>query len=139
MMFASNPVLEDDWHRYLWDGAVVADGSDPYKFSPAEATPIDRFGNQIDWSDDPELLRLQELVDGLTQEEFDVYWRVNYPYYKTIYPPIAQGGFGLAHFISPYNLNGWRGVLLLVDLISFALIVWVLGLFGRSSAWVGLY
>ena len=139
MMFASNPVLEDDWHRYLWDGAVVADGSDPYKFSPAEATPIDRFGNQIDWSDDPELLRLQELVDGLTQEEFDVYWRVNYPYYKTIYPPIAHGGFCLAHFISPYNLNGWRGVLLLVDLISFALIVWILGLFGRSSAWVGLY
>lgn len=135
MMFASNPVLEDDWHRYLWDGAVVANGIDPFKFSPAEATPIDRFGNEIGWSEDPELLRLQEL----TEEDFEVYWRVNYPYYTTIYPPIAQGAFGLAHIIAPFSLNGWRSVLLLVDLGSFALMLWTLNLFKRSPVWVGMY
>jgi hypothetical protein len=135
MMFVSTPVLEDDWHRYLWDGASVANGIDPYKFAPAQAAPVNRLGEEIPWSDDPELLRLQEL----TEEDFTVFWRVNYPFFKTIYPPIAQAGFGLAHFISPYNLNGWRTVLLLVDLISFALIVWVLGLYGRSYLWAGLY
>ena len=139
MMFMSTPILEDDWHRYLWDGAVVANGLDPYEFAPAEASPIDRLGQQVDWSEDPGLLALQELTDGLSQEEYEVYWRVNYPYYKTIYPPIAQGAFGAAHFIAPFNLNGWRMVLLLFDLASFALIVWALGLFGRSYMWVGLY
>jgi len=135
MMFASTPVLEDDWHRYLWDGASVANGVDPYKFAPAEATPVNLLGEQLDWSDDPGLARLQEL----TEDDFTVYIRVNYPYFKTIYPPIAQGGFGLAYLISPFSLNGWRGVLLMVDLISFGLIVWALGLFGRSSLWAGLY
>lgn len=135
LMFASNPVLEDDWHRYLWDGASVANGVDPYEFAPAEATPINLLGEEIDWSDDPDLARLQEL----TEEDYLVYIRVNYPYFKTIYPPIAQAAFGLAHIIAPFSLNGWRGVLLGVDLISFGLILWVLGLFGRSPLWVGLY
>lgn len=135
MMFATNPVLEDDWHRYLWDGASVANGVDPYKYAPAEANSINRLGEQQAWSDDPDLHRLQEL----TLEDPKVYIRVNYPYFKTIYPPIAQAAFGLAHLIAPFSLNGWRGVLLGVDIISFGLILWVLGLFGRSRLWVGLY
>ena len=135
MMFVSTPVLEDDWHRYLWDGASIANGIDPYKFAPAQAAPVNLLGEEIPWADDPELLRLQEL----TEEDFTVFWRVNYPFFKTIYPPIAQAGFGVAHLISPYDLNGWRAVLLLVDLISFGLIIWALGLYGRSYLWVGLY
>lgn len=135
MMFMSTPVLEDDWHRYLWDGASVANGIDPYKFAPAEATPINLLGEQLGWSDDDDLARLQEL----TEEDFTVYARVNYPYYKTIYPPVAQGAFGLAHKIAPFSLNGWRGVLLGVDVLSFGLLVWALGLFARSPLWAGLY
>lgn len=135
MMFASTPVLEDDWHRYLWDGASVANGIDPYKFAPAEATPRNLLGEPVDWSEDPDLARLQDL----TEVDFTLYTRINYPYYKTIYPPVAQGAFGLAHLLSPFSLNGWRAVLLIVDLSSFALILWTLGLFGRSSLWAGLY
>ncbi|MEO9971966.1 MAG: hypothetical protein ABJG15_19380 [Hyphomonadaceae bacterium] len=135
MMFASNPVLEDDWHRYLWDGASVANAVDPYAYAPAEATPVTRLGEQLDWSDDPKLARLQEL----TEEDFLVYARINYPYFKTIYPPIAQAGFGFAHLLAPYSLNGWRAVLLAVDLLSFVLILWGLKAYGRSGLWVGLY
>lgn len=135
MMFGSTPVLEDDWHRYLWDGAAVAHGVDPYKYAPADAAPVDFLGNQRDWAEDADLRKLQEL----TQESGTVFQRVNYPYFKTIYPPVAQAGFGLAHIVSPFDLNGWRGVLLLADLISVALLVWVLPLFGRSRLWAGLY
>ena len=135
MMFTSNPVMEDDWHRYLWDGASVANGVDPYQFAPAEASPTDLFGEQQSLSDDPDLRQLQEL----TEENQTVYSRVNYPYLKTIYPPVAEGAFGLAHIIAPFSLNGWRGILLAVDLISFCLIIWALGLFERSYLWVGLY
>ena len=135
MMFTSNPVMEDDWHRYLWDGASVANGVDPYQFAPAEASPTDLFGEQKSLSDNPDLRRLQEL----TEENQTVYSRINYPYLKTIYPPVAEGTFGLAHIIAPFSLNGWRGILLAVDLISFCLIIWALGLFERSYLWVGLY
>ena len=135
MMFASNPVIEDDWHRYLWDGASVVNGIDPYQYAPAEASLSNPFGEEVSFSDDPDLRRLQELGAEHTLDHS----RINYPYLKTIYPPAAQSGFGLAHLIAPFNLNGWRAVLLGVDLISFCLIIWVLGLFGRSYLWVGLY
>ncbi len=135
MMFSSNPVLEDDWHRYLWDGASVVNGVDPYEFSPAEASLASPFGDEIEFADDPKLRRLQTL----SQENEVLHSRINYPFLKTIYPPATQAGFGLAHIIAPFNLNGWRAVLLGVDLISFCLIIWALGLFGRSYLWVGLY
>jgi hypothetical protein len=135
MMFASNPVLEDDWHRYLWDGASVASGVSPYAYAPAEATPLNRLGEHLGWSDDPELATLQEL----TEEDFTVYARINYPYFKTIYPPIAQAGFGLAHILAPFSLNGWRAVLLGVDLISFVLLCLAMKAYGRSVLWTGLY
>ena len=135
MMFASNPVIEDDWHRYLWDGASVVNGIDPYEYAPAEASLLNPFGEEVSVSDDPDLRRLQELG----AEHTLYHGRINYPYIKTIYPPVAQSAFGLAHLIAPFSLNGWRTVLLGVDLISFCLIIWVLGLFGRSYLWVGLY
>jgi len=135
MMFGSNPVMEDDWHRYLWDGASVANGVDPYQYAPAEAALTTRLGEQLSLSNNPDLRRLQEL----TEENSTVYGRINYPYLKTIYPPVAEGAFGVSHLIAPFSLNGWRGVLLIVDLISFGLILWALGLFGRSYLWVGLY
>ncbi|MGD8779206.1 MAG: hypothetical protein PVH88_09635 [Ignavibacteria bacterium] len=28
------PVLEDDFYRYLWDGAVTANGINPYEHAP---------------------------------------------------------------------------------------------------------
>ncbi|MEO0882072.1 MAG: hypothetical protein AAFY34_05020 [Pseudomonadota bacterium] len=135
MMFLSLPVLEDDWHRYLWDGAVVANGGDPYEFAPAEATPLTRLGEELDWSDDPDLLRIQEL----TEQDFEKYWRINYPYFKTIYPPIAQGGFALGYLFAPFELNGWRTVLLLVDIGTFALLIFALNVYRRSPLWAALY
>ena len=63
MMFSSNPVMEDDWHRYLWDGASVANGVDPYQYAPAEAVLTTRLGEQLSLSNNPDLRRLQELTE----------------------------------------------------------------------------
>ncbi len=30
VQFAGEPLLEDDYHRYLWDGAVTAEDGNPY-------------------------------------------------------------------------------------------------------------
>ena len=30
ILFSSEPILEDDYQRYLWDGAVTASGLNPY-------------------------------------------------------------------------------------------------------------
>jgi len=41
LIFASTPVLEDDFYRYLWNGAVMAQGVNPYSFSPDEVSAAD--------------------------------------------------------------------------------------------------
>ncbi len=35
LLFDSYPVLEIDFYRYLWDGAVLANGFNPYALPPA--------------------------------------------------------------------------------------------------------
>lgn len=36
LLFDSNPIQEIDYARYLWDGAVLANGGNPYQYAPQE-------------------------------------------------------------------------------------------------------
>ena len=36
VLLFSEPIQEDDFYRYLWDGKVVASGLNPYRFTPRE-------------------------------------------------------------------------------------------------------
>ena len=124
ILFASEPVLEDDYQRYLWDGAVTANGLSPYEKAPEAAKAAD-----------PELMALGRLAldSGL------VLGRVNHPELRTIYPPVAQGAFALAHRIAPWSLTAWRGLILAFDIISIALLLTLLRDLGRTPLWAALY
>ncbi len=124
ILFASEPVLEDDYQRYLWDGAVTANGLNPYEKAPGEAKTAD-----------PELMALGRLA----LESGPVLGRINHPELRTIYPPVAQGAFALAHRIAPWSLTAWRGLILALDIISIALLLTLLRDLGRSPLWAALY
>lgn len=123
ILLGSEPVLEDDYQRYLWDGAVMAYGLNPYAFSPQAVLA----GNAP--------LAYQDLavVSGLTLE------RVNHPELRTVYPLGAEVIFGLVSKISPFSLLAWRGVLLLAELCSCALLLLLCRHFGRDPIWLCLY
>ncbi|MGE5681898.1 MAG: hypothetical protein ACM34K_13545, partial [Bacillota bacterium] len=59
------PTASDDINRYIWDGKVITNGINPYRYAP----------------NDPQLnyLHSQTLPAN-----------VNFPSMKTIYPPLAQ-------------------------------------------------
>ena len=118
-LFASEPMLEDDYQRYLWDGAVTATGHNPYVQAPRDAGT----GG----------------LGELAQEAGQVFARINHADLKTIYPPVAQGAFALAYMVRPWSLTAWRSVLLLFDLASLALILLLLREAGRSPLWSSLY
>lgn len=42
----SDPIQEDDFYRYLWNGKVVASGLNPYRFAPqiVESYRAERVG-----------------------------------------------------------------------------------------------
>lgn len=113
-MFTSHPMLEDDHYRYLWDGGVLVNGFNPYRYSPS--TILHERGKEV-----PEAIR------QLAEEAAPVINRINHPGLRTIYPPLSQCAFALAHLIKPWSLGAWRLVLLAMDLVTFSLVFILLG------------
>ncbi|MBW2063549.1 MAG: DUF2029 domain-containing protein [Deltaproteobacteria bacterium] len=112
-MFSSAPMLEDDHYRYLWDGAVLAKGFNPYRYSPRDI--LDKKKKSV-----PGELR------QLAQESGPVIERINHPWLRTIYPPVDQVAFALAYLIKPWSLNSWRLILFALDLITLYLLFHIL-------------
>jgi hypothetical protein len=102
----STPILENDYHRYFWDGAVVANGMNPYEYSPEEVA---------EGGGDEKLKELKRLY-GDTLE------KVNHPHVKTIYPPIAELFFAMSYKISSMSATAWRILLMVFDLITLGLL-----------------
>ena len=46
VLLLSAPILEDDYQRYLWDGAITANGKSPYAVSPKDALQL---GDRMRW------------------------------------------------------------------------------------------
>jgi hypothetical protein len=128
IMMTSTPILEDDFYRYLWDGGVLANGSNPYAYSPEEILNVK---NDFD-SVPPSLRRLAE-------ESGPLIARVNHPHLRTIYPPVAQAFFSIAHYLGPWSLFTWRLVLLLFDSVTLCLLVVVLRRLRLPLLWCMLY
>ncbi|MEQ1614311.1 MAG: hypothetical protein ABL904_16305, partial [Hyphomicrobiaceae bacterium] len=123
VLFVTEPALEDDYNRYLWDGGVTAHGLSPYALSPASA---------LEQGEDTMIGRLA-MSAGVVME------RINHPDLKTIYPPVTQAAFALAHFMAPWSLTAWRFVCLAGEMSTLALLLMLLADARRSPLWVALY
>ena len=142
MFMGSIPIYEDDWNRYLWDGAVITQGLNPYTYTPKEI--IEGAENE-----NPEILQLHKYsldtrakLDNYVQKRYDnrpVTWRINHDYLRTIYPPAAQGAFALAALIDPINPDVLRGVYLVIEALTLFLLIKTLQAFGRDEKWALLY
>ena len=124
-MLPSTPVLEDDFNRYLWDGAVVSHGINPYAHAPIAATEPEDGGPPA--------------MVALAAESGRIAERINYPALRSIYPPVAQAAFALAYRLEPWSLEAWRAVLMAFDLATLGLLLALLRRLGRSPLWVALY
>lgn len=122
-MFASEPILENDYQRYLWDGAVTASGHNPYAHSPGAVIAAGA----------------EDELGSLAVQAGDTLRRIGHKGLTTIYPPAAQLAFAAAHRLAPWNLDAWRALLLAADVAAFGLIVFLLRETGRPLAWVALY
>jgi hypothetical protein len=118
----STPILEDDWYRYLWEGGLVAHGLSPYAIVPEEARAM-----------------IDPAINALAEDAGTVLDRVNHAHLRTIYPPLAQAAFALAHLIEPWSLAAWRAVSLGLDIAMALLLVGILDALGRSWLWVAVY
>ena len=111
VLLFSTPMLEDDFYRYLWDGAVTAQGINPYSYAPA-----DFLGGPGTQETVPPVLR------QLATEADKVLPRINHPQLTTRDPPVSQLAFALAHRLAPFSLTAWRLVLTVFDLATLVLL-----------------
>jgi alpha-1,6-mannosyltransferase len=125
VMFASTPILENDYYRYLWDGGVVASGYNPYKYAPSDVL-------------DEETLHIPAALRRVAREAAPIPHRIDYPWLRTIYPPIAQGAFAIAFIMRPWSLTTWRLVLLGFDLVTLYLLYSILMRFNLNLPAIGL-
>jgi hypothetical protein len=120
----STPILEDDFYRYLWDGALTANGINPYIYAPG------------DISNNP---AVPSRLKRLAEESSPVAERINHPRLRTIYPPVAQAAFFLAYRLAPWSMLAWRGVLLFFDIITVLLLMMLLQVLNLPRLWVSIY
>ncbi len=128
LMFFSTPILEVDFNRYLWDGAVTAHGFNPYEFSPDEIRASQTAKTVVP----PDLTRLSR-QPGATID------RINHSYLRTIYPPVTQAAFVIAYWIAPWRLFAWRIVLLIADLATVVILLSLLKYLNLSPLWISIY
>lgn len=130
ILLLSQPIQEDDFYRYLWDGKVVASGLNPYAISPQAV----RDAHQND-------IRLQPYTRILQHDpNFAlILARVNHPTVPTIYPPLAQGLFGVIALLAPGSLFVLRLSLLCFDAALCWLIILLLQDLDMNPANVVLY
>ncbi len=124
LMIGTEPILENDYFRYLWDGAVTTQGINPYTYSPEQV-----LGGQ----DVPQTLK--QLADG----SGDVIGSINNPTIRTIYPPLGQAVFALSHWIGPWDLYTWKLILLVFDIATLILLGLGLRTLGLSHMHLAIY
>lgn len=121
----STPILEDDYFRYMWDGAVTAHGINPYTYAPKSVMEHNAL--------------IPAELENLAAESGNVIQRINFPRIRTIYPPLTQAAFAAAHLLSPWSLFGWRAILIIVDLINLILLLRLLKFFNLPDFLIFIY
>lgn len=127
IFIGSEPILEDDTFRYLWDGALVANGINPF------ANPPGTF------LDPTKLATFHMELQTLTKSGAATLAQVNYPDLTTVYPPVAQLWFAVSYWLSQWSFEAWRVLLILSELVGFLFICLTLHKMGKSPLWALIY
>lgn len=107
-----DPLWEDDFFRYLWDGYRFYETGSPYGIAPSVF-----FGSS-----------------HIPAQFYSLLAQINYPDVPTIYGPTLQYSFLLGHLLAPAQVWGLQALYALADM---AMIMLLLRL--ASARWVLLY
>jgi hypothetical protein len=113
-LIAVSPTASDDIYRYVWDGKVQAHGYNPYRYPP----------------DSPALEALHS--PSLPAE-------VNFPYLRTIYPPLAEWSFWLTYSLVGESISGFKAVALVAECVTIALLLSLLRVLSLPVKFIALY
>jgi alpha-1,6-mannosyltransferase len=120
-------LFDDDVWRYLWDGHVWAHHGNPYAFAPNDPA-VDRFADEDN----------RDLTDSRAIWN-DVRENIPESGVHTIYPPLGQGVFRLAHAIAPGSVLVLKSNMVIMDLLATVFLALALAAAGLPVEWLLLY
>lgn len=137
ILLPSIPMHEIDIYRYIWDGAVLADGISPYRYSPEQVRDAVAAGG-VD--DDTTLQRLVELqaTSGSLSESLET---IHFGQYPSPYPMVSQAVFAVAAMVTPdeasshTRLTIMKTLLVLFDVATLVVVVLLLRQCGMHAGW----
>lgn len=106
------PIFEDDFYRYLWDGYLLVETGTPYGVPPSAYFASDDLGD-----------RFESILD-----------QINHPDIATVYGPANQWFFALAYVLAPGQV--WP-LQLMLSAIDLAVVLMLLRM--AKPNWVLLY
>ena len=127
ILLPSIPMHEIDIYRYLWDGAVMADGVSPYRYSPQQVQDAVEAGG----SDDATLQHLVELQARSESLSHSLH-EIHYGQYPSPYPMVSQAVFAASARLTPdmatreTRLLIMKGLLVLFDLGTLLVVMMLL-------------
>ena len=133
----SIPMHEIDIYRYVWDGAVFAEGVSPYRYAPQQVKDAALAGGA---PNDPTLQQLVEL-QASSQSLYESLDTIHYGHYPSPYPIVSQAVFALSAKITPDSVTTHRrmvimkGLLVLMDLATLVVVMLLLRELNMHLAW----
>lgn len=125
ILIPSSPILEDDFYRYLWDGAVTANEFNPYVFSPQDVIEKNPA--------------VPEKILKLADESGSVIEKINHPKIKTLYPTLSQIIFALSYYLFPWSVTGWKLLMLMGDIFLLFFLIKILRELKLPVSFVAIY
>lgn len=121
LFFFGMPQLSDDYHRFLWDGQLVQEGSNPYFHLPADYAATK-----------------DEHWEGATYLA-----EMNSQEYYSVYPPLKQAVFAISAWIAQGDpvrgVFALRFILWLAEVLLLLTLVRLLNLFDLAPHRVAVY
>lgn len=116
ILLPTTPIQEIDIYRYLWDGIVVNQGVNPFRFPPQVVREA-RFEDTAD----RQLARLVQVRDADPHIRA-LLERIHYAELPSVYPPVSQAVFAAAAWTTPPRASiPQRSLVLKLWLLAFDL------------------
>ncbi len=140
VLLPSNPIQEDDYYRYLWDGKVTRSGINPYKYTPDEVRGFARDNDSTEYTyKEIKELESLNLIRFENYQSAILFDRINHPDVPTIYPPFSQIVFWFSDVFLGGGITGLRIILLIFDLAVLWLILLMLKCFNLNPLYSIIY
>ncbi|MCG8448087.1 MAG: hypothetical protein MI725_00725 [Pirellulales bacterium] len=137
-MLPSIPMHEIDIYRYLWDGAVFAEGVSPYRYSPQQVLEA---ANRPEFAAEEEEFHRLVVLHARSDSLAESLNRIHYNTLPSPYPLVSQAVFAGAAMATPDNSSPYarllimKSLLVLFDLATLLVVLRLVREVGLHPGW----